>query len=158
MNIVKDTVVTFHYRLSDADGQQLEDSHDQDPVAYLHGHNAMLPGLEAGFDGRAEGDSFSVTLAQPYGPRRAGTVQRVPIKHLASKQKPRVGQPVVVNTDQGPREVMVVKVGRFNIDVDTNHPYAGKVLTYEVDITGVRQATDEELAHGHAHGVGGHQH
>ena len=64
----------------------------------------------------------------------------------------------VVNTSHGQREVMVLKVGRFNIDVDTNHPYAGKTLTYDIEVGEVRDATAEEVAHGHAHGPGGHHH
>ena len=158
MTVSRDKVVTFHYRLKEADDNLLEDSHARDPIAYLHGHGGMLPGLEVEMEGREAGDSFSSTLENPYGPRREGSVQRVPIKHLATKKKPRAGYPTVLNTDQGPREVMVIKVGRFNLDVDTNHPYAGKTLTYEVEIISVRDATAEELAHGHAHGPGGHQH
>ncbi len=158
MNIAQDSVVTFHYRLKDKDGIVLEDSHDRDAIAYLHGRNTMVPGLEAELDGKNAGDSFTVTLENPYGVRKEGSIQRVPIKHLATKKKPIAGSPTVLNTEQGPREVMVVKVGRFNIDVDTNHPYAGKTLTYDVEIVDVREATAEEVSHGHAHGPGGHQH
>ena len=70
----------------------------------------------------------------------------------------KVGQVVSVNTDQGTRQVQILKVGKFNVDVDTNHPLAGIELQFDIDIKEVRQATDEELAHGHAHGPGGHQH
>jgi FKBP-type peptidyl-prolyl cis-trans isomerase SlyD len=158
MNIVKDTVVNFHYRLYDEKGELLENSHDKDPVAYLHGRNVMIPGLEAELEAKAQGDKLDVTLDEPYGPIREGSVQRVPIKHLSSKKKPVAGKSAVINTSEGQREVMVIKVGRFNVDVDTNHPYAGKKLRYEVEVIKVREATPEELSHGHAHGVGGHQH
>ncbi|HBR99310.1 MAG TPA: peptidylprolyl isomerase, partial [Gammaproteobacteria bacterium] len=77
---------------------------------------------------------------------------------LATSETPVVGQPTVVNTAHGRQEVMVVKVGRFNVDVDSNHPYAGKTLTYEIEIQNVLEATAEELDHQHAHGPGGHQH
>ncbi|MCL4168315.1 UNVERIFIED_CONTAM: hypothetical protein GTU68_031255 [Idotea baltica] len=137
----------------------MEDSSTGDnPMVYLHGHNAMVAGVEAELDGKTTGDSIEVTLDAPYGPRRDDATQRVPIKHLVSKKRPQVGKLVVVNTDQGQRQVTVIKVGKFNVDVDTNHPYAGKTLTYSVDVVEVREATAEELAHGHVHGPGGHQH
>jgi len=159
MNIAQDCVVSFHYRLVDADGTVLEDSHAaQQPVAYLHGHSSMIPGLEREMAGKAAKDTLTVTLEQPYGPYRPERVQRVPIKHLATSETPVVGQPTVVNTAHGRQEVMVVKVGRFNVDVDSNHPYAGKTLTYEIEIQNVLEATAEELDHQHAHGPGGHQH
>ncbi|MDO6460224.1 peptidylprolyl isomerase [Granulosicoccaceae sp. 1_MG-2023] len=159
MTITKDKVVQFHYVLKDADGNLLEDSRKRDEVvAYLHGHDSMLPGIEAALEGRDTGETCSVTLVEPYGPYRADSVQRVPLKHLATKKRPVPGMATVVNTAQGPREVVVLKVGRFNVDVDTNHPYAGKTLSYDIEVTGVRDATEEELAHGHAHGAGGHHH
>lgn len=159
MIIEKDTVVNFHYRLTDVDGTQLEDSSTgEHPMVYLHGHDTMVAGVEAELEGKSAGDSIEVTLDAPYGPKRDDTLQRVPIKHLLSKKKPRVGQTVVVNTDKGQRQVTVIKVGKFNVDVDTNHPYAGKTLTYSVDVVELREATAEELAHGHVHGPGGHQH
>ncbi len=158
MKIERNTVALFHYRLKDADGTELENSKDNDPVAYLHGRNVMVPGLEAELEAKQAGESLSITLKEPYGPYRNESVQRVPIKYLATKKKPQVGKPTRVNSNSGPREVMVVKVGRFNIDVDTNHPFAGKILTYDIDIVEVRAATGEELQHGHAHGPGGHSH
>ncbi len=158
MKIERDTVVLFHYQLKDTEGTELENSTDKEPVAYLHGHNVMVPGLEAELATKEAGDTLSVTLEEPYGPYLTDNIQRIPIKHLATKKKPIVGKATTVNSNNGPREVMVVKVGRFNIDVDTNHPYAGKTLTYDIEIIDVRNATDEELQHGHAHGPGGHHH
>lgn len=82
----------------------------------------------------------------------------MPIKHLATQGKLVPGQVVAVRTDKGLRRVVVQKVGKFNVDVDLNHPLAGKTLVYEVEVVAVRDASAEELAHGHVHGVGGHQH
>lgn len=160
MNIAKNSVVTFHYRLSDADGAEIETSRDGEPTLYLHGHRNILPALEDAFSGRTVGDTFSVTLSpdQAYGRRREGASQRVPIKHLAGRAKPRPGTLVGINTEQGVRQVTVLKVGKFNVDVDTNHPLAGKTLTFDIEVVAVRQAESDEIAHGHAHGVGGHQH
>ncbi|MDX1450991.1 MAG: peptidylprolyl isomerase, partial [Oleiphilaceae bacterium] len=83
-------------------------------------------------------------------------------KHLVGDKKQlarlKPGMIVAINTEDGPRQVMVLKAGKFNVDVDLNHPLAGKTLTFNVTVDGVREASEEEVAHGHAHGVGGHQH
>lgn len=164
MQISADKVVSFHYNLNDADGALLETSYDADPTLYLHGHSNILASLEDALETKVVGDKINVTLApeQAYGERKEGAVQRVPIKHLhnhaALKNKLKPGSRVVVNTQQGPWEALVLKVGKFNVDIDSNHPLAGKTLSFEIEIVDVREATAEELAHGHAHGAGGHNH
>jgi FKBP-type peptidyl-prolyl cis-trans isomerase SlyD len=87
-----------------------------------------------------------------------GNVKRVPIKHLLKSGKLAVGRVVAVNTERGQVRGTVRKLGRFNADVDFNHPLAGKLLTFDVNVVEVRDATPDELAHGHAHGPGGAQH
>jgi FKBP-type peptidyl-prolyl cis-trans isomerase SlyD len=111
-------------------------------------------------EGKVAGDIFSVTVPpeEAYGMRQEGAAQRVPIKHLQGARKWRPGMIAHVQTDQGMKQVQVVKVGRFMADVDTNHPLAGKTLTFDIEVVDVREATAEEIAHGHAHGVGGHHH
>lgn len=160
--IAKDKVVLFQYRLRGEDGQLLETSETGEPVAYLHGHDNIIPGLEKAMAGHAAGDSFSATIPpeDAYGLRHENSVQRIPAKHLktAGRGKPRPGTMAWVETEHGPRQVTVVKAGQFMVDVDTNHPLAGKTLTFEVDIVEVRDASDEELAHGHVHGTGGVDH
>ncbi|WP_115720638.1 FKBP-type peptidyl-prolyl cis-trans isomerase [Gallaecimonas mangrovi] len=160
MQISDDKVVQFHYQLKDDNGNELENSQGQEPLAYLHGHSNMLPSLEKALEGKAEGEHLTITLApeDAYGERREGLTQRVPIKHLQGAKKWAPGMMAVVNTDQGQRQVMVVKAGRFMADVDMNHPLAGKTLTFDIDILSIRDASDDEIAHGHAHGVGGHHH
>lgn len=160
MVISQDKVVSFHYRLREEGGEIFEDSHDDTPVLYLHGHKGMLTGLEEAMEGKTAGDSFDVTVDpdKGYGRRRDGATQRVPKKHLLTKGKINVGQVVQVNTEKGPQEAVVIKVGLKNVDIDSNHPLAGKTLVFSVEVLEVRDATSEELAHGHAHGVGGHQH
>lgn len=163
MSIQKDKVVQFHYRLSH-DGQELETSHGEDPVAYLHGHGNIIAGLEKQMEGKNEGDVFStdVAAAEAYGLREENAIQRVPIKHLSGTKKElariRPGMVVNVNTEKGPQQATVVKAGKFNVDLDTNHPLAGKDLRFDIEIASIRDASDEEIAHGHAHGVGGHHH
>ena len=159
MNIEKDTVVQFHYSLSVVDADFIETSGDE-PAACLIGHDNVLPGVENALIGHRAGDEVEVTLApeEAYGPAREGAVQRVPIKHLATKGKLRPGMVVKVNTAQGFRDATLLKVGKFNVDLDTNHPLAGKTIRFQISIQDVRAASAEEIAHGHAHGAGGHHH
>lgn len=164
MHISADSVVSFHYRLSETGGELLESSYEADPTLYLHGHNNLLPALEDALAGKQLGDKLSLDLSpeQAYGLRNEGATQRIPIKHLhnyaAIKNKLKPGMRVAVNTQNGPWDALVLKVGKFNVDIDSNHPLAGKSLTFEIEIVEVRAATADELAHGHAHGAGGHHH
>lgn len=160
MSISKDKVVQFYYTLKDEAGQTLESNVGADPVAYLHGHKNMMPGVEKALEGRNAGEEFSVTLPpeETYGLRKEDSEQRVPTKHLMGAKKWKPGMMAVVQTEQGQRQVTVVKVGKFMVTVDTNHPMAGKTLTFDLIIADVRDATSEEVAHGHAHGIGGHHH
>ncbi|MCC2615803.1 peptidylprolyl isomerase [Aestuariibacter halophilus] len=160
MNVSKDTVVQFHYRITDEQGTELESSFDQHPALYLHGHNNMMPGVEQALDGKATGDRFSVELGPEvtFGEIQADAEQRVSVKHLMGAKQWKPGMVAVVNTDQGQRQVTVKKVGKFMATVDLNHPLAGKTLNFELAVESVRAASAEELEHGHAHGVGGHQH
>lgn len=159
MQIVKDKVVSFHYKLSEGDSE-LEQSHDGDPMSFLFGHGGLISGLEEAMAGRESGDSFSVTVPpeKAYGHYSPDAIQRVPVKHFGTKKKLRRGEVVALQTSQGPLDVTIVKVGKFMADVDANHPLAGRTLTFDIDIVDVRDATGEEVAHGHAHGTGGHHH
>ena len=160
MNIEKDRVVTIHYDMKDDQGEVLESSGTKHPMAYLHGHDNIFAGIEAALLGKTMGDEIEVTLSpdEAYGERREIPLQRIAIKRLQGARKWRPGMIAVVDTEQGRREVTVVKVGKFNADCDLNHPYAGKSLTFAIKVQGVREASLEELQHGHAHGDGGHQH
>ncbi|MDX1491028.1 MAG: peptidylprolyl isomerase [Pseudohongiellaceae bacterium] len=168
LSIADDCVVAFHYRLCEVkdDGEKtqwFEESFGKSPLHYLHGHDNVVPGLEAAMAGKQEGDKIAITLSpeQAYGPRRDNSIQRVPIKHLHLRpghKKIQPGEIIAIQTDRGVVNAMVVKAGRFNVDVDTNHPFAGKTLHYEIEIVSVRKATQEEVAHRHVHGAGGHQH
>ena len=158
ITIGDDKVVSFHYKLRDAEGTFNETSEGMSPVVYMHGRNNIVPGLESQLAGKKSGDKFTATVApeQAYGLRNENAVQRVPVKHIATRGPHSVGQMVVVNTREGGRQARVVKVGHFNVDLDLNHPLAGKTLTFEIEVIDVRDATDEERAHGHAHGPDGH--
>lgn len=159
MKIAKDSVVSFHYTVSEVGQEPLESSKDREPLAILIGHGNIIPGLEAAMTDHEAGDSFGVdvTAADAYGERREGLTQRVPKKHFGA-QKLVPGTQVVLQTNFGPRAVTVDKVGLSVVDVDLNHPMAGKDLHFDIEIVEVREATAEEVEHGHVHGEGGHQH
>lgn len=159
MNIEKNKVVTFHYTVFDADGSQVETSQGRDPLVILFGAGNIIPGLERALEGKTAGDRVDVTVApsDAYGERDEGMIQRVPKKRFGeAKLVP--GQTLMVQTQQGPRMLTVVKVGMSVVDVDLNHPMAGKTLRFEAEVGEVRDATEEEIAHGHAHGPDGHAH
>ncbi len=160
MNISKDSVVQFHYEITDLDGNLVETSYDSDPAAYLHGHTNMMPGVEQALDGKQQGDKFSVELGPEltFGDIIEDSHQRVPVKHLIGATKWKAGMTAVVQTEQGQRQVTIVKMGKFMATVDINHPFAGKTLNFALEVVNVRAATQEEIDHGHAHGVGGHHH
>jgi FKBP-type peptidyl-prolyl cis-trans isomerase SlyD len=153
-------VVFFHYTLTNDKGEQLESSRERDPMAYLHGYRNIIPGLEKAMAGKDVGDTFEVTIepAEAYGERNPAAAQRISAKHFPDPKKLSPGQMVQLQTKQGPIQAVIVKVGRFNVDVDANHPLAGQTLTFDVKITKVRDATQEEIDHGHAHGPGGVHH
>jgi FKBP-type peptidyl-prolyl cis-trans isomerase SlyD len=160
MKIATDTVARFHYTLTDEAGVELESTSGGEPSAYLHGKGGIIKGLEVALVDKAAGDSLTVTLApqDAYGSRQDERQQRVPAKHLIFKGKLRAGMTVQLNTSEGRQPVTVIKAGRHSADIDTNHPLAGKTLRFDIEVVDVREATAEELSHGHAHGIGGHQH
>lgn len=160
MNVEKDKVVQFSYRLFDEQDKELESSESGEPVTYLHGHNGLLPALEAALNGKQIGENIAVTLqpADAYGEIKADQQQRVPVKHLQGAKKWKKGMLAIVETEQGQRQVTIEKVGKFMATVDFNHPFAGKVLKFEIQVETIRDASGEEIAHGHVHGPGGHHH
>lgn len=159
MKIEKDSVVRFHYTVAEQGQEPIESSKDRDPLAILIGHGNIIPGLEKAMMDKEAGATFEVdvTAADAYGERREGLTQRVPKKHFGNTRLI-PGQQVVLQTNFGPRAVTVQKVGMSVVDVDLNHPMAGKDLHFSVEIVDVRAAAAEELEHGHVHGDGGHQH
>lgn len=159
LKIEKDRVVRFHYTVSEQGQEALESSKEREPLVILAGHGNIIPGLDKALEGHAAGDSFGVDVAaaDAYGERRDGLSQRVPKKHFGA-QKLSPGMQVVLNTNFGPRAVTIQKVGMSVVDVDLNHPMAGKDLHFDIEVVDVREASKEEIEHGHVHGEGGHEH
>jgi len=162
MTIENGKVVTLHYQLFNAeDGSEIENSNETgEPMAYLHGYNNIIAGLEKALEGKGVGEQVDVTVEakEAYGEYDSTLFQRISRKYLKHAGKLVPGKVVTVSTEEGPRMLTVLKVGLKTVDVDANHPLAGKALRFVVNITDIRDASDEEKAHKHAHGVGGHQH
>ena len=159
MKIEKDRVVSFHYTVSEQGQEAMESSEGRDPLVILIGHGNIIPGLEKAMEGHEAGDKFEadVVAVDAYGEKRDGLSQRIPKKHFGN-QRLEPGMQVVLQTNFGPRAVTIQKVGMSVVDVDLNHPMAGKDLHFAIEIVAVREASAEEVEHGHVHGEGGHQH
>jgi FKBP-type peptidyl-prolyl cis-trans isomerase SlyD len=162
VKIEANKVVSFHYSVNDGGDAPVDSSRERgEPLTVLIGQGNIIPGLENALLGREAGEQFEVSVApaDAYGERRANYTQRVPKKYFEDAENLRPGMSTVLQTQEaGARVVVVHKVGSSVIDVDLNHPLAGKTLVFDVEITDVRDATPEEIEHRHAHGAGGHEH
>ena len=159
MNITKDTVVTLRYKVWDAaTGQLIEAA--KEPMAYLHGgYENTLPGIEAALDGQAAGYQATVTLAPEaaFGARDESLLRTIPKAEFPPGVK--VGGQLRGRLDDGREHVFnVVKIKGPQVLLDGNHPWAGKALKFQLSVADVRAASEEEIAHRHVHGAGGHHH
>ena len=156
MQITKNKVAAIHYTLRDNEGQVLDSSEGRDPLYYLHGAGNLISGMEEGLEGKTSGDKFSlkITPEKGYGEVDPQMIQQVPRSAFGSQE---VQPGMKFSTNQG-GVVTVTEVGLENVTVDANHPLAGIELHFDVEIMEVRNATPEELSHGHVHGPGGHHH
>ena len=153
-------VVSFHYTLKDTKGAVLESSIGDEPLRYLEGVGQIIPGLESAIAGLKQGDKKAVAVkaADAYGEYEKELVVQVPRTQIPKKDV-EVGDRFHADSGQGQTQVVVVTaVDGENITVDGNHPLAGQDLHFDVEVTEVRDATKEELQHGHAHGGDGHHH
>lgn len=160
MNVSEETVVSIHYTLKDDKGQVLDSSSGGEPLSYLHGAGNIIPGLEEALEGKTTGDKFKVTLPpeKGYGERDERLVQAIPKNQFQNADRLQPGMQFQINSQGGPMILTVVEVKDNEVVVDGNSPLAGATLHFDVEITEVRKATEEELEHGHVHGPGGHHH
>ncbi|MFA5530036.1 MAG: peptidylprolyl isomerase [Thiohalomonadaceae bacterium] len=160
MQITANKVVTIDYTLTDEQGQVIDSSQGRDPLAYLHGFNNIIPGLESALEGRSSGDSLNVVVApgEAYGERDDALVQSVSRELFEDAEQLEVGMRFQSVSEQGVRLVTVVEVADDSVTVDSNHPLAGLTLNFDVTVVDVREASQEELEHGHVHGPEGHHH
>lgn len=160
MNIAKNRVVAIDYTLSDSAGNVLDSSRGGQPLVYLHGVGSLVPGLESALEGQASGASISVTIPpeKAYGTRDEALVQPVPRERFVGIEDLEVGKQLQAQTEVGPRIVKVVEITDESVTIDANHELAGMTLHFDITVVEVREATPDELNHGHAHGPGGHEH
>lgn len=160
MQIAQDSVVSIHYTLTDDQGKTIDSSAGGEPLAYLHGNGNLIPGLERALEGKKAGDSVNVKIApaDAYGEYDKALVQQVPRRVLKGIPNLHVGMQLQAQSEHGSRPVTVTNIIGDMVTIDANHPLAGQNLNFDVQITDVRVATQEELEHGHVHGPGGHHH
>jgi FKBP-type peptidyl-prolyl cis-trans isomerase SlyD len=160
MLVARDMVVTIHYTLTNDSGAVLDSSAGGEPLAYIHGSGNIIVGLEEALEGKTAGDHVVVAIpaAKAYGEHDQALVQQVPRRAFQSGGDIKAGMRFTAQTEHGPRQVVVTRVTGDMVTVDGNHPLAGQALNFDVEITEVRAASAEELAHGHVHGPHGHDH
>ena len=160
MQVTQNAVVAIHYTLTNDKGETLDSSAGGDPLVYMHGNGNLIPGLERELEGKKAGDKLTVKVAaaDAYGEYDKSLIQQVPRRSFRGVPNVSVGMQFQVQSNAGPRMVTVTHVQGDMITVDGNHALAGQDLNFAVEITEVREATEEEIAHGHVHGPGGHHH
>ncbi len=154
MNIENGRVVAIHYKLTDDQGNLLDSSEGQPPLQYLQGAQNIIPGLEKALEGKAAGDNLQVTIPpeEAYGEVHPEMVQTVPRSAMQGIDDLQPGMTLQASDGQGNVHHVVVKeVNDDSVVVDGNHPLAGKTLHFDVTVESVREATPEELEHGHVH-------
>ncbi len=153
-------VVYIRYTLTSEEGEVIDSSEGHAPLAYIHGHGNIIPGLENALLGKAAGDKIKVTIPpeDAYGPRDEDLIQTVPIDAFHGVEEILPGMQFHTETPDGIELVTVVNVQDDHVILDGNHPMSGLTLNFDVEVTEVRDATKEELDHGHVHGEGGHHH
>lgn len=160
MQIAKHKVVSINYTLKDESDTVIDSSEGGEPLAYIHGIGNIIPGLENALNGKSVGDKLSVTIApdEAYGERDDDMVQTVPRNRFEPGVDIEAGMQFHTQSDHGMQVVTVTHVDQESVTVDANHPLAGITLHFDVEVMGVRDATADELSHGHVHGPGGHHH
>jgi|SRR5690625_952483 len=154
MQVAKDKVVSIDYTLTDNEGSVLDTSEGRAPLAYLHGAGNIIPGLEKALEGRQAGEQLTVhvSAAEAYGERDDALTQVVPMDMFQGIDQIKPGMRFQAQTSAGMQVVTVAKVEGDQVTIDGNHPLAGKPLNFAVNVVDVRDATADELAHGHVHG------
>ena len=160
MQVAKHKVVSLNYKLTDDAGDEIDRSTDG-PLLYLHGAGALVPGLENALDGKSIGDELKVSLTPQdgYGERDEKLCSEVNREHFEGVDELEVGMQFFIPSDDGGEDqfVFVTAVSEETVTIDGNHPLAGIHLVFDVAVVDIREATAEEIEHGHAHGPGGHE-
>lgn len=160
MRVAKNKVISIDYVLTDAQGAELDSSRGKGPFAYIHGIGNIIPGLEAALEGKSKGDQVNAVV-QPesgYGVRDENLVQHLAHSQFDIEEEIQVGMQFHAMSEGGQRVVTVVSVEADQVTIDGNHPLAGVTLHFDVTVKEIREATSEELSHGHVHGPNDHYH
>jgi len=153
MQISNHKVVSFHFTLTNDAGNTIDSSEGGDPLAYLHGEQNSIAGLENALEGKGVGDKLNVSLdaADAYGEYNPALTEVVPSTMFQGVDNIEVGMEFQAETSEGVQVVRIAEVDGDNVTVDGNHPLAGQALNFDVEVTDIRDATAEELEHGHIH-------
>jgi len=156
MKIADKKVVKMHYSVMDKKQNQIDSTFGSEPLEMIIGSGFLIPGLEKALLEKTVGDKFTVEVpaADGYGERHEGLMQAVS-KDMFAGMEVEVGMQFRATTDQGEQSVTVIEIQGDDVVIDGNHPLSGIDLTFDVEVLEVRDATEEELAHGHVHGAGG---
>ena len=160
MQISKNKVVSIDYTLTDSKGEVLDSSSKGQPLQYIQGAGQLIPGLEKALEGKAAGDAVKAQIPakEAYGLRDDSLMQTIPKENFEDIPDLKIGMELEAESDDGVRVITVVAIEGDDVIVDGNHPLAGMDLSFDVKIMGVRDATADEIGHGHVHGPGGHHH
>jgi len=160
LKISKYKAVTVHYSLSNNEGEVLDSSEEGEPLSFIHGIGALLPSLERSLEGKPVGEKIIISIEpeDAYGLRDESLVHTVTRDAFGDVDKLEVGMCFQSSEGQEAEGITISRINGDQITVDGNHPLAGVVLNFDIDILSVRDATEEELKHGHIHGPDGHHH
>lgn len=159
MQIQEKAVVGIHYTLKNDGGETIDSSEGREPLQYLHGGGGIIKGLESALEGKVKGDTMDVVIEPEdgYGEKRDELIQDVPKSAFAGVEDIQVGMMFQAQTDAGPVPIRVAAVNDETVTVDGNHALAGERLHFSVSVEEVREATQQEIDHGHVH-ADGHDH
>ena len=160
MQILKHSHVKLKYSLKDEAGEFIDNSDNSGPLTYIHGTNTIVPGLEELLDGKSQGEKITGTIPpeKAYGMRDESMIHQLSKDMFKEIENMELGIQVHVQDETFNQVMTVTKINEDTVTVDGNHPLAGKNLHFDVEVTEIREASSEELEHGHVHGPGGHQH
>ncbi|MDY6910811.1 MAG: peptidylprolyl isomerase [Chloroflexota bacterium] len=158
MQITKNKVVTFEFKVTDEAGTVLDNSEEVGAYPYVHGIGHLIPGLETEMEGKFLGDSFSISIPpdQGYGERDYTLIQSIPRDRFEGIGDLEVGIRLEMQDQTGTHIATVTEIDDSTVTLDGNHPLAGLTLNFDVNVVGVREATAEEIDHGHVHSAGCH--
>lgn len=160
MKIENQKVVSINYTLRNDQGEILDTSDGREPLAYIHGMGNIIPGLESQLNGKSAGDSLKVSVApvDGYGEYDLAQVVQVSRSQFEGVPELKIGMQFTASSPEGHQVVTITNIDNDSVTVDGNHPLAGKTLHFDVTVVDVRNASADELSHGHVHGPGGHHH